>query len=211
VYAPAHPGAEDPADLTRLDDLWDLVLYYDELFDRLGLGQIDLVGHSFGGMVAAEIAATYPARVRRLVLLDAMGLWRDDAPVQEHVTVSAAELNGRLYSDPEQPEVAQRLVVSDDLATAQAALVRRFSATAATVHFTHPIPERGLHKRLHRIRAATLVLWGAEDTLVPPVYADEFAQRITGARAEVIPGCAHYPYLEQRAEVTRRTLGFLNG
>src|ERR1700683_4714629 len=81
VYAPAHAGAEQTEDLDQLDGLSDLVLYYDDLFDRLGLDRGDLIGHSFGGMVAAEYAATFRDRVRQLVLIDAMGLWRDDAPV----------------------------------------------------------------------------------------------------------------------------------
>ena len=60
VYAPAHAGSVDLADLEALDGLWDLLLYYDDLFAALGLQKFDLVGHSFGGMVAAEYAATYP-------------------------------------------------------------------------------------------------------------------------------------------------------
>ena len=48
---------------------------------RLGLGAPALVGHSFGGMVACEIAAAMPERVKRLVLIDPLGLWRDELPV----------------------------------------------------------------------------------------------------------------------------------
>jgi len=92
VYAPAHAGAEQTEDLDQLDGLSDLVLYYDDLFDRLGLDRIDLIGHSFGGMVAAEYAATFRDRVRQLVLIDAMGLWRDDAPVADHLLVSPQAL-----------------------------------------------------------------------------------------------------------------------
>jgi hypothetical protein len=55
VYAPEHPGTTpgDPDAIKPLDDLWDLVLYYDELFDWLGLEVPIVVGHSFGGMVAS--------------------------------------------------------------------------------------------------------------------------------------------------------------
>jgi pimeloyl-ACP methyl ester carboxylesterase len=181
VYAPAHPGVENPSDLALLNQLWDLVLYYDELFEALGLGQIDLIGHCFGGMVAAEIAATYPARVRRLVLLDARGLWRADAPVGEHVTAPGEQLDHR-----------------------------RLSAAAATAHFIRPHPERGLANCLHRVRARTLVLWGARDDVVPPVYAEEFGRRIRDARVEILAGAGHYPHREQRAEVSRHTLRFLS-
>ena len=57
--APGH-GARRPTAIYGVDDLWDLVLIYDELLDELGLDGVPLVGHSFGGMVACEIAAHAP-------------------------------------------------------------------------------------------------------------------------------------------------------
>src|SRR5690349_18313779 len=69
VIAPEHPGFGQSQGLEHLEDMWDLVLYYNELLDELGLTKVTLVGHSFGGMVAAEIACNNPDRVTRLVLL----------------------------------------------------------------------------------------------------------------------------------------------
>ncbi|MFF5011447.1 alpha/beta fold hydrolase [Streptomyces phaeochromogenes] len=209
VYAPANPGADDPADLRLLDHLWDLVLYYDELLDRLGLGTIDLVGHSYGGMVAAEYAAAYPARVRRLVLIDAMGLWRDDAPVNEFVTVAPETLDSQLWHDRTESAVAAFRAVPEDVEESHARLLRRFGAVASTAHFSYPIPERGLVKRLRRITADTLLIWGADDGLVPPVYAEEFARRLPSATCEIVAAAGHYPHVEQRERVARRTLEFL--
>ena len=83
VIAPEHPGAGESQGLEHVEDLWDLVLYYNELLDVLGVDRATLVGHSFGGMVAAEIAATNPERVDRLVLIAPIGLWRDDHPVPD--------------------------------------------------------------------------------------------------------------------------------
>ena len=111
VYAPAHAGAEETEDLEQLDGLSDLVIYYDDLFDRLGLEQVDLIGHSFGGMVAAEYAATFRDRVRKLVLIDAMGLWHDDAPVADHLLVSPEKLVKLLFNDPSKPEVKAKLAM----------------------------------------------------------------------------------------------------
>ena len=72
IYAPRHPGTTpgDPDAIHQLDEWWDLVVYYGGLLNRLGLGAPALVGHSFGGMVACEIAAAMPERVKRLVLID---------------------------------------------------------------------------------------------------------------------------------------------
>ncbi|WUI01412.1 alpha/beta fold hydrolase [Spirillospora sp. NBC_00431] len=203
IYAPSNPGADEPGDLQLLDHLWDLVLYYDELFERLGLDRIDLIGHSYGGMVAAEFAATYPSRVRRLVLIDSMGLWRDDAPVNEFVTVAPATLDAQLWHRRPWPGPEPG---HDE---AQQQTLRRFGAVASTAHFSFPIPERGLVKRLRRVTAATLVLWGAQDGLIPAVYAGEFERHIPDAIAEIVEGAGHYPHIEQREMVSRRTLEFL--
>jgi len=185
-------------------------LYYDDLFDRLGLDRVDLVGHSFGAMVAAEYAATFRDRVGKLVLIDAMGLWRDDAPVGDHLLVSPQQLVKLLFNDPSKPEVAAKLAMPTDHDAMNAALVQRFGALASTSHFIHPIPERGLRRRLPRIKADTLVLWGANDALVPPVYAAEFAELIPKAKVQMIEKAGHVPQIEQRQMVSEHLKKFLS-
>ena len=80
VYAPAHPGVADSIGLEELDDLWDLVLFYEELMTGLGIEGAGVVGHSYGGMVAAELAAHRKDLVSRLALVASLGLWRDEVP-----------------------------------------------------------------------------------------------------------------------------------
>src|SRR5262245_64796069 len=82
VYAPKFPGTThgNPDAVHALDNWLDLIVYYGELFDTLELPAPAVVGHSFGGLVAAEFAASAPNSVGRLVLIDPVGLWRRDAP-----------------------------------------------------------------------------------------------------------------------------------
>ncbi|MDO8433795.1 MAG: alpha/beta hydrolase [Candidatus Binatus sp.] len=209
VYAPAHAGAEDIDDLQYMDNFSDLVLYYDDLFDQLGLERVDLVGHSFGGMVAAEYAATFPHRVGKLVLIDALGLWRDDIPVEDHLLASPEKQVALLFNDPAKPEVKAKLAMPENSDELREAILRRFGALASTSHFIHPIPERGLARRLRRIKAPTLIIWGAQDKLTPPVYAEEFASRIGNSRVQLIENAGHMPQVEQREMVTRHVIDFL--
>ncbi|MGA5546180.1 alpha/beta fold hydrolase [Mycobacterium sp. NPDC051198] len=210
VFAPANPGIEEPADLDHLDDIYDLVVYYDELFENLGVeAPFDLVGHSYGGMIAAEYAAVHPEKVRRLVLIDSMGLWDDSAPVNDFITAAPEQVISQIWLDFSKPEVKQRATPKEDLAEAQAQMINMFAAVASAAHFTAPIPERGLRKRLRRIKAPTLVVWGAEDLLVPVAYAELFRSQIANAEVEVVAAARHYPHIEQREAVTRRVLDFL--
>ncbi len=60
-----------------------------------------------------------------------------------------------------------------------------------------------MKKRIHRVKAPALLVWGTHDQLVPPVYADEFARRLPGARRETVDGAAHAPNFEQPETVAR--------
>lgn len=194
VVAPEHPGSGESQGLEHLEDLWDLVLYYADLFDALGLGPVPVVGHSFGGMVAAEIAATHAERVPRLVLIAPIGLWRDEYPVPEISAIPPDKLPGLLFADPTGP--AARAMPRPD-PTDPEALFQASLTIAAVNQFIWPLPDKGLSKRLHRIKADTLVVWGAQDKLVAPVYGEDFARAIPGARLELVEGAGHVPQLEQ--------------
>ena len=205
VYAPEHPGTSPDMhdDIYHLDGLWDLVFCYDELLSALKLDEAVLVGHSFGGMVACEMAAAYPRRAKRLALIDPIGFWRDSEKVVNWMTVNPTELPAYVFRDPNSEGAKRMFGPSDPPDAAAAARVRLMWAMGATGKFTWPIPDKGLKKRIHRVSAPTLLVWGKEDRLVPPVYADEFARRIAGARVQTVEGAGHAPHLEQPERVAR--------
>src|SRR5579871_99803 len=188
VYAPQHPGtgADDPDAVHQLDNLFDLVVYYGELLDRLNLASAAIVGHSFGGMVAAEIACTMRERVSRLVLIDPVGLWRDDLPVTNWMLLSETARRPALFAEPD-GEVARAFYQRPEDLEARADVQAAFIwAQACTGKFVWPIPDKGLKKHLHRIAAPTLVIWGQQDRIASPAYAQEFASRIANARTELV-------------------------
>lgn len=211
VYAPEHPGTTpgDPDAIKPLDDLWDLVLYYYELFDGLGLESPSVIGHSFGGMMASEIAATDPKRVSKLVLLNPIGLWRDDAPVKNWMVMSPDDLSKELFSEPDGPVAKRVLAEPEDPEERMTAKIQGIWNLGCTGKFTWPIPDKGLSKRLHRVQAPTLVIWGQQDGIVPAIYAQEFADRISGARSVIVERAAHVPQLEQLDQVSQLVENFL--
>ena len=62
--------------------------------------------------------------------------------------------------------------------------------------------------RLHRIRIQTLVLWGASDRVAPAAYGSAFANRIPGARFDLVENAGRFPHVEQPAELARRIAEF---
>ncbi len=211
VYAPKHPGTSqgDPEAVHQIDDWWDLIVYYGELFNSLKLAAPALVGHSFGGMLACEIAATVPTAASRLVLIDPVGLWRDDIPVRNWMLLPEDERRRVLFADPT-GEPAQQFfsfpAEGDARIEAQAAFVW---AQACTGKFVWPIPDKGLKKHIHRIALPTLIIWGRADRVIAPAYAEEFSRRISNSRVELIDGAGHLPHLEQAKRVAQLIDDFL--
>ena len=211
VYAPEHPGTtpDEPDAIQHVDHLWDLVLCYDELLEQLKLRDVMLVGHSFGAMVACEVAAMQPSRVRRLVLIDPIGLWRDDAPVINWMLLSPQEMPAYVFHKPDSAAAKALFAVPDDPEAGALARTRLTWAMGATGKFIWPIPDKGLKKRIHRVGAPALLVWGEADRLVPRAYAKEFAGRLREARIEVVAGAGHAPHLEQPEATARVVAAFL--
>jgi pimeloyl-ACP methyl ester carboxylesterase len=80
---------------------------------------------------------------------------------------------------------------------------------ACTGKFVWPIPDKGLKKRIHRMVAPTLIVWGAQDRVIPSAYASEFQGRISNSKVELIGGAGHLPHLEQPEIVANLVRSFL--
>jgi pimeloyl-ACP methyl ester carboxylesterase len=209
VYVPAHPGVARSDGLEHLDDLWDLVLFYEELMQALGVEKAHVVGHSYGGMLAAELAAHRPDLVARLVLVSSLGLWLDERPIADVFVLTPTERAKALWYDSN-CEAAKAALTSpeDPVARMEADLVRT-QTLAAVGKFIWPIPDCGLTKRIHRITMPTLLLWGDSDGVVPIAYGKAFQQLLPNATLRIIEKCGHLPQQERPAGFLEAVLSFL--
>jgi len=204
VHAPLLPGFGRSTGLELLDEQLDLFFHGFDVLEALGLDRPYVVGESMGGWMAAEMAALRPKEISRLALAAPIGLWRDEAPVADLFGRATAEMVPLLFHDQSCQAARNMLAVSsllsdkDDRTDEQVEVliaIARGLRTAAK--FLFPIPERGLERRLRRIAAPTLIVWGANDGLVPPLYAKLFAERIPGARLEILDRVGHLIGLER--------------
>lgn len=206
VIAPIAPGFNAVEEIDEIRDVHDLALAYDDLFEALGLARVRLVGHSFGAMVAAEVAAHVPKRVERLALLSPVGLWRDDLPVADLFARPYTAIDALLWAEG-RPSGPMATSVAD--ATQIESLVTIAQGMSAVAKFLWPIPEKGLGRRLYRVECETLVVFGEKDAFVPAAYATEFTSRLRRARAAVIPGAGHMAPYERETAVLDLIEGFL--
>jgi pimeloyl-ACP methyl ester carboxylesterase len=196
VTAPVAPGFTDLDEMNDIDDVRDMALAYDDLLRHLGLKAPTLVGHSFGGMIAAELAAHVPDSVARLGLIAPFGLWTDAAPVADIFAVAAPDMDQLLWHDVAARDAFQArlaaLPEANDEVERVVGAARRLTAVAK---FLWPIPDKGLRRRLPRIAAPTLLLFGREDAVIPKRYAEEFASGLRQVQTAVVDGAGHMlPY-----------------
>lgn len=159
---------------------------------------------------AAELAVFCPQHVRRLVLVAPFGLWLEEAPIPDFFAMSPGQLQRATWHDPESPQVQEALGRLVNGASGLQATIRRASNLASAGKFLWPIPDRGLSKRLHLIKAPTLVVLGASDRLITGPYGDAFVRAIPDARLIVIPDAGHAPMLERPEAFLAAVEGFLS-
>lgn len=209
VIAPRHPGFGESMGNEHLLDLQDLIYYQLDLLDQLDLFDLPLIGHSLGGMFAAELAAVQPGRFTKLVLIGPLGLWREAYPVPDFFTYDPGATARGLFADPEHPvaaSIARPPTEGDELIAYH---LERAKSLATSAKYLWPIPNRGLSKRLHRVGMPTLLVWGEHDSICPPRYADDFRALIPQARLELISGAAHLPQVEQPERTAELVGAFL--
>ena len=210
VYAPTQPGFVDTAPgPDDLDELLDLVLYHFDLLEALGLEAPNVVGHFLGGMIAAEMAALRPASVGRLVLAAPAGLWLEDEPGVDYFATPIEELRGVLFADANSDAASSILPEPTDDLERGTQIIERVRSLATVGKYLWPIPDKGLKKRMGRIKARTLIIVGEQDKIVPASYGKEFAGRIPGASVQAMSGVGHMMMIEQPqefADVVRKYL-----
>jgi pimeloyl-ACP methyl ester carboxylesterase len=204
VYAPYLPGYGETEECGSLRDMQDFALHGWDVVEALGLKNPILVGHSMGGMIAAEMAALAPNDVSRLVLIAPAGLWLDDHPIVDMFSLLPYEMPKYLFHDP---EAGAKLMTSgldlSDPKFLQAYLIRNARQLGMAGKLLFPIPERGLAERLYRVKAKTVIVWGESDRMIPPVYGPAFQAAITGATLVNVPEAGHMVITEKPAEVAR--------
>jgi pimeloyl-ACP methyl ester carboxylesterase len=198
VIAPRHPGFGNTARPAWMRSVADIAYLYLDLLDRLALDDAILIGSSFGGWLALEIAVRSTARLSGLVLIDPLGLkfgGRDDVEITDIYALSAEEAVKHTFADPAK---APNYGALDDAAVEEVARDREAAVLYGWRPFMH---NPSLRHWLHRVKIPALVVWGIEDRIVAPAYGAHLTQRLQRATFAPILGAGHYPQIEQPEKV----------
>ena len=190
VIVPTHPGFGGTARPEALSTMGGLAEVYAGLLEAMQLDDVTVIGNSMGGWIASELAIGHPARLGRIVLVDAVGIEVHGHPAADFFALSPAEVAEHSWFDPSKAQVPDPAslppAVREILLGNRAALALYGGASA----------DPTLLRRLADIDVPALVLWGEADRIVDVDFGRAYAAAIPGARFEVLPGTGHVPQME---------------
>jgi pimeloyl-ACP methyl ester carboxylesterase len=180
----------------------DMSYLYLDLLEKLDLREVVVIGASFGGWLAAEIATKSTERLSRLVMIGAVGVKlgsREQSDVVDIFATPRSRWETLSFHDPKFARRDYEALSEDELTV----IARNREATALFAWNPYMYNPK-LVRRLHRIRLPVLFLWGGNDRFAPPEYGRSYCAAIPGARFELIAQAGHFPHIEQPEAVARR-------
>lgn len=207
--APGCGQSDDPPESFRLPDYADALA---GLVAALGLGAAHILGHSFGGALALELARRHPELVATLVLVGGYAGWRGSLPADEvdRRLAFALEAADRLPSRFE--PVSMRGLFSERMSpdtAASLASIMSESRPVATRAMARALAEADLREALPSITVPTLVIHGEADERSPLAVAEALHEGISTSSLVVLPGLGHECYLEDPGRFNAEVRGFL--
>jgi pimeloyl-ACP methyl ester carboxylesterase len=161
------------------------------MMDQLGLARTTIIGHSMGGLLAAYVAAQFPQRVERLVLVDAAALPLDHLSLRQ-----AWHLVRRL---PHLPLRLLAVLGTDALRAGPVTLIKALRS----------LRRMDIRLDLARVEARTLILWGEHDATLPLAVGQQLHGYLPQAAFQVIAGAGHFPMWERPTAFNQAVIRFL--
>ena len=217
LIAPSHPGFGGSPLPPDFDTMYDLVQLYLAILDEIPADDVTVIGFSFGGWIAAELAVTNPKRLGRLILVDPVGIklgGREDRDIVHFFNTDPNELNQRSWHDPAQRPtgiygLGWQATISDAMTDAEMISFARNWDSLCLYAWKPHMYNPQLKHWLHRISVPTKLIWGESDRIVTPEFGRAYADLIPGAEFCLIPHAGHHPELEQSDAFVTAVADFL--
>lgn len=208
VVVPVHPGFDGTPRPPQLAGVRALAGVYTRLIRDLNLTDVCVVGNSFGGWIAAEIAVAESVapdrRVSSVVLVDAAGLQLDAAPVPDVSRLTPEQIAQLSYFRPE-PYRSDPATMTDEQRATRTANLAAIAAYGGSA-----MADPTLLDRLPAISMRVLVIWGEADRMIPVEHGRAYAAAIPGAEFALIQRAGHLPQLETPAELRSAITEFVS-
>jgi pimeloyl-ACP methyl ester carboxylesterase len=193
VIRPEHPGFGISERPEWMRSARDLAMLYRELLAELGIAKASLVGLGFGGWLAAEMATMAPKDLDKLVLVGAMGVQPDDGYIFDQALVGYIDYARAAFHQ----QAAFDAVYGPEPTNDQLELWDICREMCFRIAWKPYMYSQTLPNLLLNMAAPALLVWGAEDQVVPRSAADIYLARLPDARLEIVAGCGHAVDMEK--------------
>jgi len=217
LIAPDIPGFGYTA-TTEPYTIPHLVEWLVSFLDELGLPEVHLLGHSFGGLVATAFTLAYPHHVNRLALIAPAILVMGKYPEwvrrwsQYKTALSAVKLGNRMVTSKMWLDRQMRLQFYEAARHPEMVWERRkqdYQNARSTPDVLLAAASQHLSHRLHEIQSHTCIIWGRQDPILRSTGATHLLNTLPHAEAHLLDECGHVPQIEQLAQVTNIVREFL--
>jgi pimeloyl-ACP methyl ester carboxylesterase len=208
VIAPSHPGFGESPRPAWMETIAHQALFYEWFMRSQGIGEADLVGFGIGGWITAEMAAMNSENLRRLVLIDAAGIQPVEGAIADVFVRRWREVVESCVHDADSAEEYRRIYDASPIVDFGGPREAGRSMTMRMCYRPY-MHDPAFPTALGAISVPTLVVWGADDRIVPVECGRMYEAAIAGARLEVIEGCGQWPHYEKPAELAETVQRFL--
>ena len=196
VLAPYHPGWGQSGDDPTLTTMHDYVMHYLDLIDQLGIPEVDLVGFSMGGRLAAQFTTEHRRRVRKLVLVAPAGLNVPGYPLTDFSKIAPDDVLSYLTENV--PLIMEHAIGPSDPREGES--FGRLLPSVMDTQFT---------RWLHRLTIPSMLVWGDKDRTSPIQQAEAWLKFAPGLQLLRIPGAGHL-VMDEKQEVVEAIGKFLS-
>ncbi len=202
VYAPSHPGFGVTDRLDWIMNMRDSATWYLWALEELGLSNLNVVGFSLGGWLAAEMATQNPQVFRKMALAAPAGILPPTGEILDMFLIVSKEFITAGIHNPSAVSEFQQ-VCPDEPTPEQVELWEMAREEACRLSWRPYMHDRSLPHRLGRLKdLPSLIVWGRNDEIVPPSAGEVYNNSIAGSRLVTIEDCGHRPDVEKPAELT---------
>lgn len=185
-----------------------LALLLNRMMNQLGYDTYDLLGHSLGGEIALHIAIENPSSVDSLILVDAAGYQSN-----QHKSLPPWLVENIFLSYPMQKYLLQLSLYNKELWNKDI-FMKAYAYNAkipgvSFMKFSRDNRNTDLTDRIKEIKVPVLILWGADDRLIPVSDAERFHQDISNSEMEIFTHCGHLPFVEYPDRFNKSVAEFL--
>jgi len=206
VYAPSHPGYGQTPCPEWVETITHQAVLYHWFLQHQALAPVDVVGIGIGGWIAAQMAVLCPQQVRHLVLVDAAGLRPQQGEIFDIFITPWRQVMERCMYDAANAPEYQRLFGGEWQEFGGPREAGR--TTSIRMCFRPYMYDRSLEGMLAKIQLPTLVVWGAQDQIIPVECGQMYQRAIPGASLRLLEQCGHWPQFERPQELAQLISAF---